>query len=230
MKNNLPGLLCLLLLSSFQSGAQSINQVNADEFEKGIQGKDVQVLDVRTAVEYKTGHLLHALQADWNNETQFKDRTQHLDKSKPVYVYCLSGGRSAAAAQWLQQSGYKNVVALNGGIITWKQSRKPLEVVANIPQMTLAAYKSLVSGNGTILVDFGSEWCPPCKKMEPVLESLKKELGNKYKLVKIDGSVHLDVMKEEKVEALPVFIIYRNGKEVWRKQGITMLEEFKAQL
>jgi rhodanese-related sulfurtransferase len=195
MKIYLPGLLCLLLLSSIQSEAQSINQVNAEEFEKGIQGKDIQVLDVRTAGEYKTGHLQHALQADWNNETQFKDRTQHLDKSKPIYVYCLSGARSSAAAQWLQQNGYKNVVALKGGINAWKQARKPLEAAVNIPQMTIADYKALITTNGTILVDFGAEWCAPCKKMEPVLETLKKEMGNRFKLVKIDGGIHLDVEK-----------------------------------
>lgn len=230
MKNNLLGFLLLFFFASCQSEAQPINQVSADEFEKGMSGKDVQVLDVRTAGEFRTGHLQHALQADWNNEAQFKDRTRHLDKSKPVYVYCLSGSRSAAAAQWLQQNGYKNVVALKGGVNAWKQANKQLEAAVAVKQMTVAEYKTLVGDKGTVLVDFGAEWCPPCKKMEPVLALLEKELGEKFKLVKVDGGVHLDVMKQENVEALPVFIIYKNGREVWRKQGITMLEEFKAQL
>ena len=57
-----------------------------------------------------------------------------------------------------------------------------------------------------------------------------KEVGTKFSLVKVDGGNDMDVMKEMHVEALPTFIIYKNGKEVWRKQGIVSLEEFKAKL
>ncbi len=218
------------LIACSQLHAQDIKQVSADEFEKAIGNQGIQVLDVRTAGEYQGGHLKKAFLADWTNQAQFKDRTQYLDKTKPVYVYCLSGGRSAAAAQWLQEQGYSNVYSLKGGINAWKQANKPVEGNAHIKQMSLDEYKALIQGNGTYLVDFGAEWCPPCKKMEPVLEALEKEAGTKFKLIKIDAGVHLNVMKQLKVEALPVFIIYKNGKEVWRKQGITTIEAFKANL
>lgn len=33
-----------------------------------------------------------------------------------------------------------------------------------------------------------------------------------------------------KVDAPPVFIVYKNGKEVWRKQGVATLEELKSKL
>jgi rhodanese-related sulfurtransferase len=214
----------------FQSNAQEVKQVSADEFEKATNTENIQVLDVRTAGEYQTGHLKHALLADWNNAEQFKDRTQYLDKTKPIYIYCLSGGRSAAAAQWLQQKGYNNVYSLKGGINAWKQANKNVEGMSVIKQMSLDDYKALINSNDTYLVDFGAEWCPPCKKMEPVLETLKKESGRTFKLIKVDGGVHTDVMTALKIEALPVFIIYKKGKEVWRKQGITSIEEFKANL
>jgi len=94
----------------------------------------------------------------------------------------------------------------------------------------LDEYKALLSGNDTYLVDFGAEWCPPCKKMEPVLASLQKELAGKFVFRKIDAAVQTDIMKAVNVDALPVFIIYKNGKEVWRKQGITSLEELKKQI
>jgi thioredoxin-like negative regulator of GroEL len=87
-----------------------------------------------------------------------------------------------------------------------------------------------VQKNETILVDFGATWCPPCKKMEPVLATLQQKAAGKYNLVKIDGGVHLTIMQQLKVEALPTFIIYKNGKEVWRKQGIVNLEEFMGLL
>lgn len=213
-----------------QLHAQDVKQVSADEFEKAVGNQNMQVLDVRTAGEYQLGHLKQAFLADWTNPEQFKDRTRYLDKTKPVYVYCLSGGRSAAAAQWLQQQGYSNVCSLKGGINAWKQANKAVEGNANTKQMSMEEYKSLLHGNDTYLVDFGAEWCLPCKQMEPVLEALEKEAGTKFKLVKVDGGAHLNVMKELNVDALPVFVIYKNGKEVWRKQGITTIEEFKANL
>jgi rhodanese-related sulfurtransferase len=222
----------LFALISSQSFAQQVKQLTADEFEKGtaVPPDNVQVLDVRTAGEYQSGHLKHALQADWNNQAQFKERTAALNKSKPVYVYCLSGGRSAAAAQWLQQQGYTNVLALKGGINSWKQSGKPIEATVAVAQMNMADYNNLIKGNDTYLVDFGAEWCPPCKKMEPVLRDLEKQTVSKFKLIKVDGGVHTNVMTALKVTGIPTFIIYKNGKETWRKEGIVTIEELKAAL
>jgi rhodanese-related sulfurtransferase len=225
---------CIFLFFTFMfssCAAQTTpRQLTADEFDKGINAGNIQLLDVRTAREYQGGHLKNALLADWNNEAQFKDRTQHLDKDKPVYVYCLSGARSSAAADWLQQQGYSNVVSLKGGISAWKQASKPVEGAPDTPQMALQAYNASIPHNETVLVDFGAEWCPPCKKMEPVLEQLKAEKKGAFKLIKVDGGIHTNVMKAMDVDALPVFIIYKKGKIVWRKQGIVSLDELKANL
>jgi rhodanese-related sulfurtransferase len=230
MKRILFTSLSVIAITCCQLKAQDVKLISADEFEKAVSAENIQVLDVRTAAEYQTGHLKHAFLADWNNADQFKDRTQYLDKTKPTYVYCLSGVRSAAAAQWLHQQGYMNVYALKGGINAWKQANKTVEGNTHVKQMSLDEYKALINSNDTYLVDFGAEWCPPCKKMEPVLETLKTEAGSKFKLVKVDGGIHTDVMKALDVEALPAFIIYKKGKEVWRKQGITTVEEFRTHL
>ncbi len=200
------------------------------EFEKRMNTAPVQLLDVRTAGEYKTGHLKNALQADWLNKEQFADRTRYLDKTKPVLVYCASGMRSAAAAKYLLDNGFKEVQNLKGGLTAWKMENRSLEAPANQPQMTLKQYKDITASADVVLVDFGAEWCPPCKKMEPVLQQLNKELSGKFNLVKVDGGIDIDVMKSQKVETLPVFVIYKKGKEVWRKQGVIELEELKTEL
>lgn len=204
--------------------------MNADEFEKSVQAAQVQVLDVRTGGEFNSGHLKSAMWADWTNKAQFFDRIQHLDKSKPVYVYCLSGGRSAAAAGWMRENGFAQVVNLEGGINAWKRGSKPLEGAVVATQMTMTEYLSAIPANGVALVDFGASWCPPCVKMEPVLQQLVNEKGNNFTLIRVDGGVHTDVMKAMNVEALPVFIVYKNGKESWRKQGIVSKDEMEAQL
>lgn len=225
-------LLSVLLLATLLPACQSQNSgaktnLSPDEFEKGMAQPNVQILDVRTAGEFRNGHLKNALQADWRDKNQFKDRTQHLDKAKPIYIYCLSGGRSSAAAEWLRSQGYKEVLELEGGLASWNGAGKALENAGQSPQLSEATYQEMINSAPVVLVDFGASWCPPCKKMEPVLDQLQKENAGKFKLVTVDGGNDFDIMKIQKVEALPVFIIYKNGKEVWRKQGITAKEEFQ---
>jgi thioredoxin len=217
-------------LIACSSPAQQNNSVNSEQFEKGMSAEGVQLLDVRTAGEFNSGHLKGALQANYNNDKEFKERVAALDKTKPVYVYCLSGGRSSAAADWMRANGFVNVVNLKGGIAAWKNANKPVEGKSDAPQMSDAEYRQQLVSDKPVLVDFGAAWCPPCKKMEPVIATLAQEQGEKMKLVKIDAAVHTNLMQQYKVDALPVFIVYKNGKEVWRKQGICTKEELAAAL
>ena len=218
----------LLVFSSCDSEAQ-LATLNTTAYAVAIQSKDIQILDARTADEYKSGHLNNALQANWLNKAEFEDRTQHLDKNKPVYIYCLSGGRSAAAGAFLVSKGYK-VTNLEGGMNAWKMASLPVTGAGNIKQTTMDSYMGQVQSTPVVLVDFGAEWCPPCRKMEPVLQSFMKANTGKLTLVKMDGGVEDQLMKSLNVEALPTFILYKNGKEVIRKQDLVTQEEFNAWL
>ena len=229
MKNVLLfALLSLVISCHSQSGIP--NKLSAEEFENGINVKGVQLLDVRTAGEYNSGHLKNALQANWVNSEEFRERVKYIDKDKPVYVYCLVGSRSAYAATWLRENGYSTVKELQGGINAWKRAGKPLDGGNNQLQMTVAEYNTMIPADKTVLVDFGAAWCPPCVKMKPVLEELEKNKALHFQLIKVDAGVHTDIMKALNIEPIPVFIIYKKGKEVWRKQGLVSKEEFISQL
>ncbi|MNL51154.1 Thioredoxin-like protein [compost metagenome] len=128
------------------------------------------------------------------------------------------------------QQGFKEVYNLKGGTSAWQLAGKKLEAAEATKQMELADFEKKVKVSGFVLVDVGAEWCPPCKKMEPVLAQLKQELGNQYQLVNVDGGADIDVMKAAKASVLPTFILYKDGKEVWRKEGIVDIEQFKAAL
>jgi rhodanese-related sulfurtransferase len=223
--------ISFLILLVFNSQAQIISvSLPVNDFDSIISMENVQILDVRTLEEYNTGHLKESMQADWYNQRQFEERIKSLDKTRPVYVYCLTGVRSEAATEMLIKNGFTSVFDLKGGLVAWNQAGKMLEGVTEVNQMSLKEYNTLVNLNGTVLVDFGAQWCPPCRKMEPFVEQLKQESGERYKVVNIDAATQTNLLTHMKVEALPVFIVYKNGKEVWRKQGLTTLEELKAQL
>jgi len=222
-------LLNVLLLLALDGMAQEISSLPAVAFEKRIKAEAPQLLDVRRAEEYKSGHIARAFQADWTDKKQFEERVQYLDKAAPVYIYCLSGGRSAAAAAWLAEKGFSTVVNLEGGMNAWRKAGMAVQSDTLVQQMTDAAYNGLLQSARLVLVDFGAEWCPPCKKMEPVWMDLQEQY-NTVRLVKIDAGIQTDLMKRHGIQGLPVFILYKSGKEVWRHEGIAQKSDFEKVL
>lgn len=211
--------------------AQSKTSLTAVEFEKEITSQEnIQILDVRTPGEFFSGHIKNALQADWNDKTEFERRIAFVDKNKPVYVYCLAGGRSAAAADKMRKMGYKKVFELTGGTNAWRAADLPLEGNSTEKQMTIAELNATISGSKTVLVDFGASWCPPCIQMEPVLKNLKENNKGKFTFINVDGGRDQEILKTYKVIALPVFIVFKDGKQVWRKDGVATEQEIAEQI
>ncbi|MDQ3536347.1 MAG: rhodanese-like domain-containing protein [Bacteroidota bacterium] len=92
------GLVNFLTLISFAQG-DSGNNISIEDFDQSMaSSSNPQLIDVRTPEEYKNGHLKEALNVDWNSN-EFDYMINALDKNQPVYVYCLSGARSASAAE-----------------------------------------------------------------------------------------------------------------------------------
>ena len=200
--------------------------INASKFSQAIAASGAQILDVRTAAEYQSGHIANALQANWLDPKEFKNRTQHLDKSKMVYIYCQSGGRSASAQEALMQAGYQ-VVNLEGGMSNWRMQQMPVEGTGNAVQMRVVDFEKILQSNQYVLVDIGAIWCPPCRKMQPVMDALKQSPIKPFYFLAVDGGQDIDVMKSVKADDLPTFILYKNGKEVWRKVGVTPQADFE---
>lgn len=122
------------------------------------------------------------------------------------------------------------VFELQNGFIAWKKNNKSVEADTSGKQLSMADYESLLDTTSLLLIDFGAKWCPPCKKMDPVLEQLQTDLTGKFGLIKIDAGIHTGIMQQLRIEKLPTFILYKNGKEFWRKEGIVSLQEFKSHI
>ena len=199
--------------------------ISTTAFSAAVKQPGAQILDVRTAGEYQSGHIANALQANWLDPKEFKNRTQYLDKSKIIYIYCQSGGRSASAQAALMEAGFK-VVNLEGGISNWRMQQMPVEGAGNAVQMRVVDFEKLLQSNQYVLVDIGAVWCPPCRKMQPVMDALKQTPPKPFYFLAVDGGQDMDVMKLVKADDLPTFILYKNGIEVWRKVGVTPKDDF----
>jgi rhodanese-related sulfurtransferase len=211
--------------------AQKNTVVNADAFEKGIKDKTAQILDVSTMDEYNNGHIKNALQANWLDTAQFNYRIAHIDKQKPVYIYCQAGSRSSKANAHLQQLGFKKIIELQGGMIAWKQAQKNVEGTSNETQLTMQDYQKLIADTSKIyLVDFGADWCAPCVQQKPILESLQKQYDKKFTLITIDAGVHINLKTEMQVALLPTLFVYKHGKQTMRFEGLTPKEMLEKEL
>lgn len=103
---------------------QTINEnVDVNRFSELVAQKEGQILDVRTPEEWNGGTIKGAIKMNFYDDN-FKDQLAKLDKSKPVYVYCKSGGRSGKAAKQMGKMGFTTVYNLIGGMGAWDAARK----------------------------------------------------------------------------------------------------------
>jgi rhodanese-related sulfurtransferase len=123
-------MLTLVLMSiiscttSAQSGFKNAPIANLTKIKNE---KKAVVIDVRTPAEWQQGVIDGAdIFIDYNS-ANFKQQLAKLDKTKTYVVYCRSGGRSAGASQVMVDNGFKNVVNMQGGIMSWtgKLVKKP---------------------------------------------------------------------------------------------------------
>lgn len=114
--------LTLLGLNVCTACSNHPNDVSAEEFKTLISNIETQIVDVRSAEEFREGHIKDALNIDVNDSTFTRKAIAMLDKKRPVGVYCRSGRRSAKAAEILTSEGYQ-VSNLAGGILNWKEKQ-----------------------------------------------------------------------------------------------------------
>ncbi|CCG98199.1 thioredoxin 1 [Fibrella aestuarina BUZ 2] len=196
--------------------------VSVDTFATQLkQSPAAQLIDVRTPAEFADGHLPGAVNIN-SQRDDFGQALASLDKSKPVFVYCLSGGRSSRAVTQLRELGYTDVHELKGGYLKWSSRMMPVEGVTRstaAPQWTQARFDSLTQAQPLVLVDVYAPWCAPCKKMAPIIDKLTQELTGQATIIKLNADTEKPLMAAYKVDELPTLLIFRNGKLADRQTG-----------
>ena len=107
------------LFGTKNNASDKISILDSATYAKAISGEKVQLVDVRTANEFKNGHIKNAVNIDFFNAAGFKKAFEKMAKDKPIYLYCRSGARSQKAARRLVDMGFTQIVDLKGGYSRW---------------------------------------------------------------------------------------------------------------
>ena len=65
-----------------------------------------------------------------------------------------------------------------------------------------------------VLVDFWAEWCAPCRKVEPLLEEIASEMGDKVEIVRMDIDENPETARAYRVMSVPTLTVFKNGQPV----------------
>jgi thioredoxin len=224
----------LLIIALYFIGCQSqtsktIQTIDVKAYKEKLKTTDnPQLLDVRTPEEFSVERIESAVNVNWNGD-DFETKAASYDKTKPIFVYCKVGGRSAQAASKLAELGFKEIYNLEGGIMKWNISKnsKPSDKIIG---MCNQEYGELIKSDKKVMVNFFAEWCAPCKKMAPFITKMQTDYKDKVVIVRLDADKNKTIVEELKLDGLPVIIIYENGKEIWRNVGFLSEEDLKKQL
>jgi len=214
--------LSLFLIAACAQNS-NFTDLNSLEFNQIISSKNGTLLDVRTPSEFANGHIEGAGQLNYY-DFDFRQKLLLLPKNEPVYLYCNTGYRSKRAADILAKNGYKQVYNLEHGIMDWNLNNLPVAVDKNARpdienKMEPDEFYALIQSDKPVFIDFYAPWCAPCRKMMPMIDSLKAEFKEQIIVVKINADASKKLVKELNLGSVPFFAVYQSKEKKFEHYG-----------
>ncbi len=213
-------LLSSLLLLFFLAGTHTAYAqiILLDSFEAKMKlDSEPQLIDARSPEEFALNHLNGSINIDTKTPGH-KGRIAALHATRPVFIYAINETRSLELASILQKKGFPQVYILKGGIGGWIGNGKQLYSSTN-NTFSQSDLDNLLLLNKTVLVDLHIRYCPVCKKLQPIVDSLSLEFGDALKVIRIDVYDNPAIAGNFKINSVPALIAYDNGQVIYRKAG-----------
>ncbi len=216
----------MLTISGCSSGG--VKNVDADGVRKA-QDKGAVVVDIREPVEYQNGHIpgsvnipmgtVETEMAEWARDTQ-------------IVVYCNTANRSSDVVPRLVDMGFTDILHYNTGLVTWDGDLEKGDGSTTTGSASATATDVLLSGPA--MYEFYTDWCPGCKEMKPIVESLEADYKGKveFKLYNVDESSEGSALAQKLgMSYVPSFVLVdSSGKIVESWAGAVTKQELKTKL
>lgn len=85
-------------------------------------------------------------------------------------------------------------------------------------------FNELIKSIKPTLVDFYADWCGPCKVLSPIIEDVKKDLGEGATVLKVNIDNNVDVARMYQIRSIPTLMVFKEGEIVWRQNGVPQKE------
>ena len=83
-----------------------------------------------------------------------------------------------------------------------------------------AKFQELIQSERPVLIDFFAIWCQPCKVQSSVLTTVKENIGNKARIIKIDIDQYPAIASQYGVRGVPTLAVFKNGELLYKESGI----------
>lgn len=90
-----------------------------------------------------------------------------------------------------------------------------------------SSFSELIKGNKPVLVEFYADWCAPCKMMNPILKELKKTMGERIHIIKVDAEKNAAAAIKYNVRGIPTLILFKNGTILWQQAGVVQATQLQ---
>ncbi len=94
----------------------------------------------------------------------------------------------------------------------------------------MSDFEKLIQESKPTLVDFFATWCGPCRMQGPILEDVKKRVGDTANIIKIDIDQNQRLAAQYNVRSVPTLILFKNGEAVWRAVGVQQADALEQKL
>ena len=85
--------------------------------------------------------------------------------------------------------------------------------MAPVAKVTDADFAPFIAQKGVVLVDFGADWCPPCRRTDPYVEQLAQEMPQ-ARFGKVDCDASPATAAANGVMGMPTFMVFKDGRKV----------------
>ncbi len=94
----------------------------------------------------------------------------------------------------------------------------------------MESFSDLINSETPVVVDFYADWCGPCQTMSPLVKEVAQKLQGKARVIKINIDKNESVAQRYNIRSVPTFLIFKNGKELWRHSGTIDVRSLERQV